>query len=329
MNRKCAAVMLHTPTNNVAACGLYSMLGFTRLRKHLSFYNIPAPSTAATPHSTPTLLPSTRPAPVYLDAYLFYRSTETPIDDRQLETTSSHAASSSIAPAPQSRGSLCLGPPAQCMHQSVQDSAERDRLLHERHVHIYDPALVATQSSLLADVGFSGALIRSTEAAGVVLGMFSSWWRASCFGHSAHTPASPPPVDAQRPEHADMHAGYAVGATGRAVRRPAAVALELPVWDAGRGPLRAADQVRVSLQRILPEDSKAGALEERESSTAASSSDASAGWSPEGHDASRTGVSASVYPTAGNTMTAVGLRAQQHVPAAADLTFFQRLFGRP
>ena len=208
-------------------------------------------------------------------------------------------------------------------------------MMHAAHAHIDDPAPAASQLSLLADIGFSGALVRSTEAAGMVLRMVSSWLGNSCSAryaasHPAYTAASPPPIDAQHPQHAAVCAGHAAGATCRAVRRPAASAVELRSCDDGDGSwsgttaLPFGGHVHPSSQKLLPDGSKGAVLEEMEPSTAPSSN-ISCGWCQDGHDAG----GSTVRSNAGSIVVAVGSRAQQHVSAAADLSFFQRLFGRP
>lgn len=190
------------------------------------------------------------------------------------------------------------------------------------HAYTDEPVLATTQISLLADVGFSGALVRSTEAAGVAIGMVSSWLGNSCAaGPHAYLPASPPPAEIH---HTDTRAVHTLNATARVVRRAAASGIEVPLC--GSRTAQAGGSVDGSSQRLLPELSKdalcaSAALDE--SSTATPNSDVSAvGWL-EGHNGG------SVYQPRGVVVAKGGYRAQKHVSAAADLTFFQRMFGRP
>jgi hypothetical protein len=374
--RKCAAVLLHTPTNNVAACGLYSNLGFLRLRKHLSFYTIPTPSTAPNSQDTLALPPSRRPLPIYLDAYLFARSTQLQVDDRSLDSTdvcvdlklpaqnlahvhAAHSLQSVVHSKAQhnmrdhrcctadtsfeSASATSAGPSLQSMHQYAPDRGEHNSMMHSLHEYPDEPVLASTQLSFLADVGFSGALVRSTAAAGVVVARVSNWLGSSCSGASAYSAvASPPPSFTGNSWHgawASQSGAHATTVTARAGRRAevcSAQGIELSVrGGSGTSLSCVSDQGgATSPQALSPDHYQADATvcalahPFDESSTATPNSETSTGVWPESHNRSSNSVHQSKSVLGFGRLQGTA-RAQRSVSASSDLTFYQRLFGRP
>lgn len=330
LHRNCAVVLLHTPTNNSAACGLYRKLGFLHLRKHLSFYSLPAASTEASP--------SKRLLPVHLDAYLFGRSTQIPFRNPCRDTSTEEGGMSHTTqpaehqPTPPAGPS---GPSPQSMIQSRDDADALGAMLHEQHEYEPAPALPTSQAALLADVGFSGALVRSTEAAGVAFGIMSSWFRSSC---TAQVPYGVPTSSTSRlrsSSASSRHSGLqrqaqsCNSATTQGRTSGYGPGIELPVLGGSADVDQDDDYGTNAILSDCARDAAHGSATADDLSSGTTGSDCSTERWLQGQNMPVFCQSGLNGGGLGPQSAGRSLLQPQTAAPAADLTFFQRLFGRP